>query len=161
MTTSTTTPNETRRRSNRVVFDADVTLDMPIDKVWAELVDWGGHGRWIPMTRVDVDPQDPNRFIAWSGLGRIALEDRMHATEMAFDGQRGTCHVDKLGPVLVGFAELTVTAAGTDSAPRTRVQWHEDVMVPYLPKFLSPVVAKASGLLFSIALKRLRRTQTR
>ena len=161
MTTSTSPAKETRRRSNRVVFDADVTLDMTVDTVWSELIDWGGHGRWIPMTRVEVDPQDPNRFIAWSGLGRLALEDRMHATEISFDGQRGTCHVDKLGPVLVGFAALTVTAVGTDATPRTRVQWHEDVMVPYVPRFLTPVAARASGLLFSVALKRLRRTQTR
>ena len=169
MTTDTATPNAARRRSNRVVFDADVTLDMPIDRVWAELVDWGGHGRWIPMTRVEVDPQDPNRFIAWSGIGRLALEDRMHATELSFDGSRGTCHVDKLGPVLVGFAELTVTdttgsgatGGGAGTAPRTRVQWHEDVMVPYVPKFLTPVVAKVSGLLFSVSLKRIRRTQPR
>lgn len=164
MTTDTATPKPTGRRSNRVVFDADVTLDLPIDRVWAELIDWSGHGRWIPMTRVEVDPQDPNRFIAWSGIGRLALEDRMHATDLAFDGSRGTCHVDKLGPVLVGFAELTVTVAEgatAGSTPRTRVQWHEDVMVPYVPKFLTPVVAKASGLLFSVALKRLRRTAPR
>lgn len=139
------------RRTNRVVFDADVTLAMPLERVWRELLDWGGHGRWIPMTRVDVDPADPNRFIAWSGLGKLALEDRMHATDIQFDGQRGTCHVDKLGPVLVGFADLTVTQAGTG----TRVQWHEDVAVPYVPKVLTPVVAKVSGMLFAFALKRL------
>lgn len=139
------------RKTNRVVFDADVTLAMPIEKVWAELVDWGGHGRWIPMTRVEVDPSDANRFIAWSGVGKLALEDRMHATDLQFDGQKGTCHVDKLGPVLVGFADLTVTSQGNS----TRVQWHEDVQVPYVPKALTPVVAKASGMLFSFALKRL------
>jgi hypothetical protein len=160
MATDTTAPTQDsrRRRSNRVVFDADVTLALPIEHVWAELIDWGGHGRWIPMTRVDVDPADPNRFIAWSGVGRLALEDRMHATDIAFDGTRGTCHVDKLGPVLVGFAELTVTRAAAGAEAATRVQWHEDVMVPYVPKFLTPVVAKASGLMFSFALKRLRRT---
>lgn len=158
---STATPQDSRRRrSNRVVFDADVTLAMPLERVWAELIDWGGHGRWIPMTRVDVDPTDPNRFIAWSGVGRLALEDRMHATNITFDGTRGTCHVEKLGPVLVGFAELTVTTAPAGTAAGTRVQWHEDVLVPYVPKFLTPVVAKASGLLFSFALKRLRRTAT-
>ena len=139
------------RRTNRVVFDADVTLAMPVERVWEELLDWGDHGRWIPMTRVDVDPTDPNRFIAWSGLGKLALEDRMHATDIQFDGQRGTCHVNKLGPVLVGFAELTVTAQGSS----TRVQWHEDVAVPYVPKVLTPVVAKVSGMLFAFALKRL------
>jgi hypothetical protein len=140
-------------KRNRVVFDADVTLAMPIDRVWAELIDWGGHGRWIPMTRVDVDPVDPNRFVAWSGVGPLALEDRMHATQLEFDGSRGTCHVDKIGPVLHGFATLTVTG----DANRTRVQWHEDVTVPYVPKFLTPVVAKASGMLFGFALKRLKK----
>jgi hypothetical protein len=142
-----------KRPTNRVVFDADVTLNMPAERAWAQLVDWGGHGRWIPMTRVDVDPQDPNRFVAWSGLGRsrLALEDRMHATDRQFDGQRGTCRVEKLGPVLVGFAEVTVTAEGE----RTRVLWHEDVEVPYLPKFLSPAVGKVAALLFGFSLKRM------
>ena len=151
-TNAETSSTKRRRPTNQVVFDADVTLAMPADRVWAELTDWGGHGRWIPMTRVDVDPQDPNRFIAWSGLGKLALEDRMHATNLQFDGSRGTCHVEKLGPVLVGFAEVTVTAQG-DS---TRVVWHEDVAVPYLPRFLSPVVGKASALLFGFALRRMK-----
>jgi hypothetical protein len=77
----------------------------------------------------------------------------MHATKLEFDGARGTCHVDKIGPVLLGFATLTVTG----DASRTRVQWHEDVTVPYVPKFLTPVVAKASGMLFGFALKRLKK----
>ena len=141
------------RRSTRVVFDADVTIYRPIERVWNALIDWKGHARWVPMTRVDVDANDPNRFTAWSGLGKLALEDRMLATEPSFDGQRGTCHVDKLGPVLVGFADLTVTAHGN----ATRVRWHEDVQVPYLPRLLAPLVGRVSGLLFTVALKRLRK----
>lgn len=141
------------RRTTRVVFDADVTIHLPIERVWAELIDWKGHARWVPMTRVDLDPADPNRFTAWSGVGKLALEDRMHATEIAFDGQRGTCHVEKLGPVLVGFADLTATAHGN----ATRVRWHEDVSVPYLPRVLAPAVGRASGFMFKVALKRLKK----
>lgn len=143
------------RRGSRVVFDADVTLPMGVEAAWRELTDWGGHAEWIPMTKVDVDPDDPNRFIAWSGIGRrLALEDRMHATELQFDGTTGTCHVEKLGPVLVGFATLEVR--GDDVS--TRVLWHEDVHVPYLPGFLTGVVGKASAGMFAHALKRLGKT---
>jgi hypothetical protein len=142
------------KQRTRVVFDTDVVLKLPIEKAWAELIDWRGHGKWIPMTRVDVDPTDPNRFTAWSGIGKLALEDRMLATGMEFDGMRGTCHVDKLGPVLVGFAELTVTTQGT----YTRVKWHEEVTVPFLPGFLSPLVGATSGWFFGYALRRLAKT---
>lgn len=153
---STRSPKPTGRqpRRTRVVFDADAVLALPVEQVWHELTDWGGHGRWIPMTRVDVDPSDPNRFVAWSGIGRrLALEDRMHATGITFDGQRGTCHVDKLGPVLIGIADVEVTAG----ASGTRVLWHEEVTVPYLPKFLSGLVGKASAAFFAYSVRRIAR----
>lgn len=151
-TASTATASRRWRPLTRVVFDAKVTLSLPAERVWQKLTDWGGHGEWIPLTRIDVDPADPNRFVAWSGFGRkLALEDRMHATGLNFDGQRGTCHVDKLGPVLVGFAEVAVEASGSG----TQVVWHEDVTVPYLPKFLSGVVGKTAAALFASSLRRM------
>jgi len=151
-TSSTATSSRRWRPLTRVVFDAKVTLAMPVEQVWQKLTDWGGHGEWIPLTRIDLDPQDHNRFVAWSGFGRkLALEDRMHATDLQFDGQRGTCHVDKLGPVLVGFATVEVAAEGSN----TRVLWHEDVTVPYLPKFLSGVVGKTAAALFASSLRRM------
>lgn len=141
------------RPVTRVVFDANAILDMPIDRAWQELTNWGGHGRWIPLTKVDVDAHDPNRFVAWSGFKPLALEDRMRATNLQFDGQRGTCHVEKLGPVLVGFADVTMTAEGNCS----RVVWHEDVTVPYLPSMLAGIVGKASAAFFAWSLRRMTR----
>lgn len=143
------------RRGARVVFDLDRTVALAPQQAWARLTDWAGHANWIPMTRVAVDPDDPARFTAWSGPGPLALEDRMRATAMDFDGSSGRCHVDKLGPVLVGEASFTV-APGPD-ADTSVVTWHEDVVVPHLPGFLAPVAAAVGRLLFGWSLGRMAR----
>jgi len=65
------------------------------------------------MTRVELDADDPNAFVAFSGPGPLALEDRMRAVTREFDGSVGACRVDKLGPELVGEAEFTVRSDGT------------------------------------------------
>jgi hypothetical protein len=119
------------------------------------LTDWKGHEQWIPMTKVAVDPDDPSSFIAWSGLGRLALEDRMKAEQPTFDGTTGHCRVAKLGPVLVGEAEFTVVP-GPD-ATTAIVSWREAVTVPLLPRFMAPVVGRVGAALFSHSLGRMGR----
>jgi hypothetical protein len=147
-------PERQRRRTGtRVVFDVCVAVPLTPERAWRELTDWGGHGDWIPLTRVDVDPADPSRFVAWSGIGRAALEDRMHAEDAQFDGVHGRCRVAKLGPVLVGSAELAVGPGLADGT--TVVQWHEDVTVPRLPRMLSPLVGWISARTFAAALRRM------
>lgn len=145
----------TARTGTRVAFDVAVVIPVSPSRAWERLNDWGTHGEWIPMTRMDVDPVDPTRFTAWSGLGRLALEDRMHAEPAEFDGSAGRCLVHKLGPVLVGEAEFAIRpglAAGT-----TVVQWREDVTVPHLPKPLAPIVAWVSARLFALSIRRMAR----
>ena len=139
----------------RVAFDVAVVIPVAPERAWARLNDWGTHGDWIPMTRVELDPADSSRFTAWSGPGRLALEDRMHAEAAEFDGTSGRCRVRKLGPVLVGEAEFAVgpgLAAGT-----TLVQWREDVTVPRLPAPLAPIVAWVSARLFALSIRRMAR----
>lgn len=138
-----------------VEFELSRTVRLTPDETWDRLVDWSGHGDWIPLTRVDVDPDDPSRFTAWSGIGRLMLEDRMHELERHRDGDRGYCRVAKLGPVLVGEAEFSVTPGLTR---RTAVvQWREVVTVAYLPAFLAPVAAWIGRTLFAQALGRIGR----
>lgn len=142
-----------------VRFEVVVDLDSRPRIVWDELTDWKGHEDWIPATRVEVHGDDPTapgtELVAWTGLGRLALEDRMAVTECAWNDeiQSGTCAVTKLGPVLGGRAGFTV-----EPSPRgTRVVWIEDVTVRRLPRVLGPVVARLGSIGFRLAMWRLDR----
>ena len=143
-----------------VEFTVHHHFDQDAQSVWNELVDWPGHANWIPATRVEVAPGDPlavgAEFTAWTGLGRLALEDRMRVAAIQWDeeSQHGSCTVDKLGPVLKGTASFTVAAT---SVGGTDLEWVEDVVVPYLPRILAPVAAKIGALGFKLGMKNLGR----
>jgi hypothetical protein len=153
-----TSPASTRRGAS-VAFSLERTLEIEPAVAWSMLTDWGGHADWIPMTRVEVDPADPARFTAWSGLGALALEDRMRATESEFDGSTGRCLVEKLGPVLVGEAEFTVRPGPTPGT--ATVAWREEVGVPHLPRFLAPAAAAVGKVLFGQSLNRMAKAARR
>jgi hypothetical protein len=151
---SPTTPHPATP-GTRVAFDVAVVLPITPETAWQRLTDWPSHGDWIPMTRVEVDPADPNRFTAWSGPGPLALEDRMQADPAEFDGSSGRCRVAKLGPVLVGEAEFSV---GPALAPGScTVVWREDVTVPRLPSVFAPAVGWVAARLFALSLRRMSR----
>lgn len=143
------------RKGSVVSFEIAEVLPIPVATAWSRLVDWRGHGDWVPMTRVEVDPVDSNRFVAWSGMGRLALEDRMHADSVEFDGTHGRGHVNKLGPVLVGDAEFAV--APGRSPDECVVGWRETVTVPYLPAMLSGLVGRIGAALFRSSVRRMAR----
>jgi hypothetical protein len=149
----------TTRSGTTVAFTLERQLDLAPTVAWSMLTDWKGHADWIPMTRVEVDPADPARFTAWSGLGRLALEDRMRATRSSFDGTTGSCLVEKLGPVLVGEAEFSVRPG--DAAGTTIVHWREDVTMPHLPKVLAPLAARVGRVLFGRSLASMAKTARR
>lgn len=136
-----------------MVFSLSEQLPLSPQQAWDRLVDWGTHGEWIPMTRVDVDPADPNRFVAYSGVKPLVLEDRMHATSLEFDGTSGEGHVDKLGPLLVGTASFAVVPGPTDDT--CLVGWTEDVHVPHLPGFATGLVGFIGRQMFAVAIKRM------
>lgn len=142
-------------RGTLVRFRADCEVPLSPERTWAELRDWPGHARWVPMTRVDVDPHDGDRFVAWSGIGPLALEDRMVMHSEDFDGRTGRCEVHKLGPHLTGTAVFTVSPG--HQGQTTRVIWDEEVLVPYLPRLLRRPVAAASARFFAHALRRMAR----
>ncbi len=141
----------------RVHFELTRRFDAPVRKVWDELVDWPGHGAWIPATKIEAEPGDPTAvgytFTAWSGFRPLALEDRMRVTRCDWDeaAATGICDVDKLGPVLGGSAGFTVRTDGAG----TMLEWREDVTVPYLPQLLAPLAALAGRIGFGLALRSL------
>lgn len=128
--------------------------------VWDELVDWPAHADWIPATRVEVAPGDPQavggEFTAWTGIGRLSLEDRMRVTAIDWDDERGagSCAVDKLGPILTGEARFTVRPDGVGAT----LEWTEDVDVKYLPALLAPVAARIGAAGFKLGMGKLARS---
>lgn len=125
--------------------------------VWDEMIDWPAHAKWIPATRVEVDDDLAQHvggtLTGYTGYGPLTLVDRMRVSAIEWDdaAQVGSCTVDKLGPVLTGTAGFTVTAAGNGA----RVEWFEQVTVPYLPRILAPLVSKLSAAGFAFGMRRL------
>ncbi|MDJ0767953.1 MAG: SRPBCC family protein [Ilumatobacter sp.] len=131
--------------------------------VWDELVDWEGHAAWVPLTRMEVDPGDPTAvgatFTAYTGVGRLALPDRMRVVRCDWtdSSSTGDCEVEKLGPVLTGRAGFTVEPADGD---RAVLHWFEDVTVPYTPQFVAPVLGKIGAAGFRAGMRRLAKQLT-
>lgn len=125
--------------------------------VWDEMIDWPAHSAWIPATRVEVHDglgqQVGETFTGYTGYGPFTLVDRMSVSVIDWDNEtsHGTCEVEKLGPVLRGRAGFTVTPEGTGS----RVDWFEDVQVPYVPQFLAPIANKLGAAGFAMGMKKL------
>ena len=129
----------------------------PPRAVWDEMIDWPNHANWIPATRMEVDSEDYQvegaTFTGYTGYWKLTLVDRMKISAIDWDEatSRGSCEVEKLGPVLQGRAGFVVAPDGDGSS----VEWFERVTVPYLPKLLAPIVNKASALGFASGMSRL------
>jgi len=140
-----------------VRFEVRTSFDAPPRRVWDAMIDWRGHAAWIPATRVVVPDGDATavgaEFTAFTGYGPATLEDHMRIARCTWDAttSRGDCEVTKLGPVLRGRASFTVAPEGSGSV----VTWLEDVVVPRLPGFAAPVVAKLSAAGFRLGMRRL------
>lgn len=140
-----------------VSFEIRHEFAAPARDVWDELVDWDGHGAWVPSTRMQVDPGDPTAvgatFTAFTGVGPLVLEDRMRVLRCEWNdaSSRGECEVEKLGPVLRGTAAFAVAPVGHGAV----VEWSEDVTVPRLPQFASSPAAWIGAAGFRRAMRRL------
>ena len=137
---------------SRVRFRVRLSLRASADALWRELVDWQGHGRWIPATTVVVHSGDGGvgtEFTATSGLGPFQLPDRMRVVEL--DGEAMRAEVLKLSPAITGPARFSLRP--TDRG--TSLLWEEDVEVRALPEALAPVAGWLGALLFTAAITRL------
>lgn len=132
-----------------------VTRDLPVsaDAVFAELIDWKGHAEWVPLTRVQMlrgDGGPGTEFVATTGIGPLALPDRMRVDEL--DPSAMTALITKIGPVLTGLVHLSVTSTGENTS---RLEWVEDIRVPGVPQFLAKPVAAAARKGFQVSITRL------
>lgn len=136
-----------------VKFTVNRDLNLPARAVFDELVDWRGHAKWVPLTKVKVlkgDGGPGTEFIATSGIGPLALPDRMRVD--ALDAEAMTVRVSKIGPVLTGVVHLSVTATGEGAS---RLDWVEDILVPHMPQFLAKPVAAAARRGFQASISRM------
>lgn len=142
-----------------VSFQVRHAFSAPPREVWDALVDWKGHEEWVPSTRMEVEPGDPTAegatFTAFTGVGRLALEDRMRVVRCAWDeaASSGECEVEKLGPVLTGRAGFTLAPEGEGAV----VDWFEDLTVPRLPQLVAPAAGWIGATGFRRAMRKLDR----
>lgn len=134
-------------------------LPLSAERAWALVTDVRNHARWIPLTRIDAPHplRVGDTFSAATGpagpsLHRLALVDRMTVTASVppttTPPRPGHATYRKLGPVLLGTAEVHVTPLGPG---RSAVTWVEDVHLRGLPR---AAVAWASGPLGAAMVRR-------
>ena len=137
----------------RVQFTVTRDLALPAEVVFAELIDWKAHEDWVPLTTVVIHSGDGGagtEFTATSGIRPLALPDRMRIDSL--DAEAMKVHVTKLGPVLTGTVDLSVTSTSPSTCT---LNWFEDVRVPVLPQFLSAPVAAAARQGFTTSIKKM------
>ncbi len=136
-----------------VYFKVTRHLSLPAGDVFAELIDWKGHANWVPLTRVEVltgDGGPGTEFVATTGIGPLALPDRMRVDEL--DPVAMTALITKIGPPLTGVVHLSVTSTGESTS---RLDWVEDIQVRGVPQFLSKPLAAAARMGFRTSIRRM------
>jgi hypothetical protein len=136
-----------------------ITRETPLlpAAAWARVVDWHRHGRFVPLTTIEVTTPPPNGlhtlFTARTGLGRFGFDDPMEVVEWAPPGAdgRGRCRLAKRGSVMIGWAELEVEPSG----PGARVTWREEATPARLPRFAGGLSTLSGRLLFGFVLRGL------
>lgn len=89
-------------------------------------------------------------FVATSGIGPLALPDRMRVDDI--DPVAMTVRITKIGPVLTGLVDLSVTAT---TATTSRLEWVEDIRVPGVPQFLAKPLAAVARKGFQTSITRM------
>ena len=143
-----------------VIFQLERTAPLSLDDAWRRLTEWSRHGDVVPLTRVAVLTPPPTRegtvFVARSGFGPFAFDDRMEVTvwQPPSDEGPGRCRLEKRGRVVLGWAEIEVRPG---PGGRTRVLWREELRVRFLPSFLDTLVRTTARSVFGRAVNRLLR----
>jgi hypothetical protein len=108
-----------------------------------------------------VEPAGPTRegtlVVTRSGLWPFAFADPMEVTvwQPPADGVAGRCRLEKRGRVVLGWAEIEVRPG---PGGRSRVVWHEEIGVRFLPRLFDPLLVRTARAVFGRAANRLLRT---
>ncbi len=143
-----------------VNFQLERTAPLSPDEAWRRLTEWPRHGDVVPLTRVTVVTPGPNRegtvFVARSGLGPLAFDDRMEVTVWRPPAEEapGLCRLEKRGRVVLGWAEIEVRPG---PGGRARVVWREELRVRLLPGLFDGPLRAAARYVFGRAVNRLLR----
>lgn len=129
-----------RRPDGRAGATVTRVLRLPAERVWAVVTDVRNHSRWVPMTRMAAAAElrvgDAFEAVSgpFAGSGAPGLADRMVLERLeppsTEDGRTGVAVYRKLGPVLLGTAEVHVRPLGAEHCALT---WVEDVHLRGLP----------------------------
>lgn len=143
---------------------ATTRLPLSAERAWDLVADVRNHARWIPFTR--IDSPHPLRvgdtFSAATGpagaLHRLALVDRMEVTATTppttAPPSAGRATYRKLGPVLLGGAEVRVEPDGPEGST---VTWVEDIHLRGLPRWAVAWVSRPlATLMVRGALRKVR-----
>ena len=128
-------------------FSVRRTVAAPAPRVWAQLVDWPSHGRWVPFTTVTTTSPSPTgvgaTFVGRSGIGPLGFDDPMVVTTWQEPGDvtPGRCQIRKTGRVVLGDAGFTVTPLGPG---RSEVVWTETIEVAGLRRV--PLAGRVNDL---------------
>ncbi|MGB5951003.1 MAG: SRPBCC family protein [Ornithinimicrobium sp.] len=115
--------------------------------------DFANHGDFIPLTTMITDSHPMGvgwRFTGRTGLGPLALVDKMVIT--VWDPPH-EFRIEKLGPMVDGWAHVHFSAEGTD----TRVVWRERIVARPAPvgRGLAPVLDPLNRRMFGRALDKM------
>ena len=135
-------------------FAIERAVDAPPQRVWDVITDWAGHARWIPLTRMRLEPGPTGvgwSFAGLTGIGRFRFSDTMVMTDWAppvGDGP-GAFRLVKVGRLLAGWAEVSVLPAA--NGEQTRLIWRENICIRpvVLGRLLAVLTDRVNHALFT------------
>lgn len=129
-----------------------LTINAPIEKVWASLADWESQGDWMLQTKVEVTSQIREgvgtSIAAFTGIGKIGILDLMQVTLWQ---PPNICDVLHTGSIIKGTGRFELISLDHQ---KTRFDWSEEIVAPRA-LFLLIMPGLYAGV--RISLMRLRR----
>ncbi|MER7339349.1 SRPBCC family protein [Streptomyces sp. NPDC000075] len=141
-------------------FSFERTPPLAPSEAWRRLTDWPRHADAVPLTGIELLTAPPTRegtrFVARSGVGRVAVDDVMEVTvwRPPVGDEPGLCRVEKRGRVVLGWAEIEVRPG---PGGRSRVVWREELRIRFLPRLFDGVLKGTARLMFGRAATQLLR----
>lgn len=135
------------------VFVVELESALAAGAALRRVLDLREHDRIIPFTRVrpavSADELTAGtEFVARTGLGPVGFDDVMRVEEIGFGDGGGDAERDgdgvaraiisKHAPAIRGTIRLTITPAVGGS----HVRWEQEVLLPWLPRFVQGLAAR-------------------